>query len=715
MFLKFLLIRTRVMLLASIALLGGALAPTAVLAGQFAYLVTEGGGISVFDVDPLSVNYNTEVADIPGGLFPTAGANLSRYQIAMTPDGTRAYFTRGLLETSASNPDDVVVLDLATLTVGAPIIVGDNPEDIAITPDGTRAYVANRGRTGIFTLIGTTVSVIDVDPSSPNYNMVVDTINIAVSVGLDPAAPHIRGPSSVAITPNGDYAYVTTGMLDSPGTTAVQVIDLDPLSVDYNTVIKTIRPSGTSFARNVAFSSDDDAYVIYWGSFGGGWPGRVYRFDAANHEVAGDPSSAWFSNKSFGSIEITPDGTRAYVAGGSTVGAFALDPLPHTADPLGSGPWANLDDPYEPISLGTGGVGEIAITPDGTRAYVVSRNFACGGTVDNGCLFVIDLATNTKVASLRVTGRPRGIAFSNIGPTSNEPPTAVAGDDQSIRAGDTVNLDGSASFDDNTASAALTYAWSFSSLPGGSTATLSGADTATPSFVADVAGTYTLELVVTDEGSLASDPDFVDISSDNLAPTAAAGDDQLVIVGTAVVLDGSGSSDPEMDALTFDWSIASAPVGSTATISNPDMALAGLTPDLEGVYEATLSVSDFIGPGTPDTAAITAATAEGFAEIQIVSANDVVASLTASQVTTGGNQEAFTNFLSQAIGALMQDPPNVAKAIDKLEKALLRTDGCTLRGSPDVSGPEKRDWITDCDAQNEIYGLLSAALDALVP
>ena len=102
---------------------------------------------------------------------------------------------------------------------------------------------------------------------------------------------------------------------------------------------------------------------------------------------------------------------------------------------------------------------------------------------------------------------------------SNLPPTADAGADQSLRAGDTVNLDGSGSSDDNTAPEALAYSWSFSLKPGGSMATLSGADTATPSFVADLAGSYVVELVVTDEGGLPSPPDSVIISSDNLAPS----------------------------------------------------------------------------------------------------------------------------------------------------------------------------------------------------
>jgi hypothetical protein len=51
-------------------------------------------------------------------------------------------------------------------------------------------------------------------------------------------------------------------------------------------------------------------------------------------------------------------------------------------------------------------------------------------------------------------------------------------------------------------------------------------------------------------GDLASTPDEVVIGTDNLAPTAVAGDDQLVSVSTTVFLDGSGSTDPEMDPLT---------------------------------------------------------------------------------------------------------------------------------------------------------------------
>ena len=104
--------------------------------------------------------------------------------------------------------------------------------------------------------------------------------------------------------------------------------------------------------------------------------------------------------------------------------------------------------------------------------------------------------------------------------------------------------------------------------------------------------------------------------------------------------------------------------------------------------------------------------AEEFAEIQIVELDEVVSELDAAagEVTTVGNQQAFSSFISEAIVAIQED--DIETAIDKLEKALARTDGCVLRGAPDGNGPG-RDWITDCTAQAEAYDLLQAALDAL--
>lgn len=302
-----------------------------------------------------------------------------------------------------------------------------------------------------------------------------------------------------------------------------------------------------------------------------------------------------------------------------------------------------------------------------------------------------------------------GFAFEVVPTQTNEAPVADAGIDQSVRVGDTVTLLGVA-FDDNTAEEDLLYMWSFIALPDGSNSVLINFDTPTPSFDVDVAGQYEITLVVTDSEGLASTPDMVTISSANLAPTADAGADQIVLVGSTVGLDGSGSSDPENDPLTYSWML-SGPPGSSAPLVNPNSESPSFVPDVAGVFVATLNVSDLIGPGTPDTVEVTASTAEQLAEESILAASGAVAALGTEDVTTQGNRVALLNFLAQALAAIQEG--DLLEAIDKLQKALNRTDGCVLRGIPDGNGPG-RDWITNCDDQNTVYALLHSALSALI-
>ncbi len=307
-------------------------------------------------------------------------------------------------------------------------------------------------------------------------------------------------------------------------------------------------------------------------------------------------------------------------------------------------------------------------------------------------------------------GFPAMATLEVFSPTVDLPPVADAGPDQAVRAGDSVVLDGSASFDDNTATADLIYAWAFTSIPAGSAAVLAGDTTQSPTFVADLTGTYVAQLIVTDKAGLSSDTDEVLISSENLAPTALAGDDVLVVTGDLVILDGSGSTDPEGDLIIFSWTLTTQPAASSAGLTGDDTETPTLTPDVEGLYGIELVVSDFIGPSTPDTVVITATDTVSFAEIQIQSANNIVMALPPYSVTTKGNQQALTNFLIQATTALQKG--DLVKALDKLEKLIERTDGCTLRGTPDGDGPG-RDWITDCTAQQDVYQQLNDALIAL--
>ncbi|NOY68418.1 MAG: hypothetical protein GXP53_02845 [Deltaproteobacteria bacterium] len=82
------------------------------------------------------------------------------------------------------------------------------------------------------------------------------------------------------------------------------------------------------------------------------------------------------------------------------------------------------------------------------------------------------------------------------GPGANRAPVADAGPNQNVIIGDTVNLDGSGSHDaDNDI---LSYNWSMPGSPPGSAAALPNPYIINPAFIADVAGTYTIQLVVND-------------------------------------------------------------------------------------------------------------------------------------------------------------------------------------------------------------------------
>ncbi|MDY0043135.1 MAG: PKD domain-containing protein [Syntrophales bacterium] len=208
--------------------------------------------------------------------------------------------------------------------------------------------------------------------------------------------------------------------------------------------------------------------------------------------------------------------------------------------------------------------------------------------------FSID-AAGDYVISLIVTdiNGNSSLADEVVISTINSPPIANAGPDRTVHAGDSVTLDGTGSYDPDGDS--FTYAWSMDAAPAGSEAALDDPSAATPVFVADMVGNYRISLVVTDASGSASVPDEVIIGTENSAPVADAGDAQTVHTGSMVTLDGSGSSDPDNDPITYAWSIVSAPTGSSAVLSDPAAVKPTFIADVSGDYVLSLTVTDSYG------------------------------------------------------------------------------------------------------------------------
>ena len=186
----------------------------------------------------------------------------------------------------------------------------------------------------------------------------------------------------------------------------------------------------------------------------------------------------------------------------------------------------------------------------------------------------------------------------------NPPPTANAGPDQTVNANSTVNLDGTASSDVPPGTVA-SYAWTQT---GGPSVTLSGANTATPSFTAPNNLTtsptdLTFSLVVTDNQGATSAADTVVIHDTDQQPTANAGPDQAVTGGLTVNLNGTGSSDPNGDTLTYAWTQTAGP---PVTLSGANTATPSFTtPNANDDLTFQLQVCDPAAMCSTDTVNIT--------------------------------------------------------------------------------------------------------------
>ncbi|MDT8273438.1 MAG: REJ domain-containing protein [Desulfomonilia bacterium] len=207
----------------------------------------------------------------------------------------------------------------------------------------------------------------------------------------------------------------------------------------------------------------------------------------------------------------------------------------------------------------------------------------------------------------------------------NRAPTADAGLDRDVYVGTTVYLDGTNSFDPDDDP--LEFIWT---QVDGEQVILGDSATAQPWFETSSIGTKVFELRVSD-GIITSTPDSVTIRilGINTAPTADAGQDIHAFVGDEVVLDATGSFDPDGDSLTFVWTQIS---GATVELARRDTPQPFFTPTTSGVLEFSVSVSD----GEVSSMDRVLVTVEDVNQVPIADAGDTIVALVGETVILDG-------------------------------------------------------------------------------
>ena len=217
-------------------------------------------------------------------------------------------------------------------------------------------------------------------------------------------------------------------------------------------------------------------------------------------------------------------------------------------------------------------------------------------------------------------------------------PVANAGLNKSIPEGDPVQLDASGSYDEDNSPNPITYVWV---APAG--IVLDNNTIAKPSFTSpnvNVNTVFNFKLVVND-GESDSDTATVAITvlQINKQPVAKAGTDRSVFEGSSVSLDGSQSSDPDLDVIAYKWTSLDGIILFDANSSSPSFIAPQVNFDKS--YRFKLEVSDGVLYSVPDTIVTT-----------VIQVNKKPVAF------AGGDQTVNEDVLVHLDGSLSSDPDN---------------------------------------------------------
>lgn len=309
------------------------------VAAPFAYVTLGGSGRIVI----LDVATNTVVREIT--------SNVGSSSVALSPSGRQLY-----LGSNAAH--SVSIVDIASGTVTStfrPMAADGFPMALAVHPNGSRLYVSNQ--------LGDSLSVID------------------LSSNLPIAQIPLSRPSGIAVSPTGNFAYVTQRQLNvSPSTpNTVAVIDLQQ-----NRMVSELLITGGN-TESILFSPNGSRAYFIEGT-------NVVAVDTANHSILArwQLGQAELGFSSMTSMAVTPDGSRLYVVADSSKRVHTVDTSTGTvvaSFQYADEPTSIVVDPAQQSAILLGNRTGLSMSVNLTNGSVV-KSFSIGGGAKASALTV---------------------------------------------------------------------------------------------------------------------------------------------------------------------------------------------------------------------------------------------------------------------------------------------------------------------------------------
>lgn len=285
------------------------------------------------------------VVELGGTGTPGSGTVLAIGTV-LTATPVNQPITGSQLSYAASTPLWIYVTDSVGHTGSASVGFTLKPMvsiNVASIDQGRIAVLPNGLKAYVTRNNANAVDVIDTNPASLTFNTVLTTIPVGIR------------PSGVAATPDGSRIYVTNG-----GATSIDTDSISAIATSTDTVTATI-PLGTNSAPS-GIAITPDGTRAYFLRFEGMI--SVLDINPANpsyHTITASISEPLLL---MGSIAVTPDGARAVV---NWQGSIA-----HAVDVLDVNPASPTYNTIlsRPVPVVSGSGGDVAVTSDSNFAYV---------------------------------------------------------------------------------------------------------------------------------------------------------------------------------------------------------------------------------------------------------------------------------------------------------------------------------------------------------